>query len=57
MFLLKPQADITTDLKNKKETYTAKIKTLESSKEYLQRNVEECKNNVRELVMSKQNSR
>jgi len=57
MFLLQPNEDIKKDLKDKQKSFTEKIKTLETSKEYLQRSIEECKNNVRELVMSKQNSR
>jgi len=57
MFQLQPQVEIKKDLKVKQETFTLKIKNLETSKEYLQKNVEECKNSVRELVMSKQNSR
>jgi len=57
MFLLQPQADIVKDLQDKKTAFTDKIKQLETSKEYLQRSIEECKNNVRELVMSKQNTR
>ncbi|KAK0045045.1 prefoldin subunit 1 [Biomphalaria pfeifferi] len=55
MFLLQNQGLIIEDLKNKQQSFTDKIKTLESSKEYHQRNVEEFKNNVRELVMTKQN--
>ncbi|KAH9489883.1 Prefoldin subunit 1 [Bulinus truncatus] len=57
MFLLQTQDLIIDDLKNKQQTFSEKIKALESSKEYHQRNVEEFKNNVRELVMTKQNHR
>jgi len=57
MFLLTKQENILKDLKSKKENCNEKIKSLEKSKDYLEKNIEECKNNVRELVMSKQNSR
>ncbi|XP_059155463.1 prefoldin subunit 1-like [Physella acuta] len=57
MFLFQSKDEIITDLKNKQQTFAEKIKVLESSKEYHQRNMEEFKNNVRELVMTKQNTR
>uniref|UniRef100_A0A0B6Z338 Prefoldin subunit 1 n=1 Tax=Arion vulgaris TaxID=1028688 RepID=A0A0B6Z338_9EUPU len=57
MFLLQSQDKIVDDLKVKQQTFAEKVKSLEASKEYLQRNIEEFKNNVRELVMTKQNSR
>ncbi|BFZ03298.1 hypothetical protein BsWGS_06337 [Bradybaena similaris] len=57
MFLLQTQDLLIDNLKSKQQTFAEKIKTLEASKEYLQRNIEEFKNNVRELVMTKQNSR
>ncbi|XP_005100817.1 prefoldin subunit 1 [Aplysia californica] len=57
MFLLRSQDELKGELKEKQGSFAEKIKSLESSKEYLQRNIEECKNNVRELVMSKQSSR
>ncbi|GFR64813.1 prefoldin subunit 1 [Elysia marginata] len=57
MFLLQKQTEIKSDLKKNQQTFAEKIKTLEASKEYLQKNIEECKNSVRELVMTKQSSR
>ncbi|RUS79662.1 hypothetical protein EGW08_012585 [Elysia chlorotica] len=57
MFLFQNQAEIKSDLKKNQQTFSEKIKTLEASKEYLQKNIEECKNSVRELVMTKQSGR
>lgn len=57
MFLLQSQDQVLDDLKSKQQAFAEKIKTLESSKEYHQKHVEEFKNNVRELVMTKQSHR
>ncbi|CAG5115238.1 unnamed protein product [Candidula unifasciata] len=57
MFLLQKQNQLIESLKSKQQSFAEKIKSLEASKEYLQRNIEEFKNNVRELVMTKQSSR
>jgi prefoldin subunit 1 len=41
-------------LNERKATCSEKIKTLEANKEYLERNLKESENGLRELILSKQ---
>ncbi|CAG5129021.1 unnamed protein product [Candidula unifasciata] len=52
IFLLQKQNQLIQSLKSKQQSFAEKIKSLEASKEYLQRNIEEFKNNGREQVMT-----
>lgn len=53
MFLLSDKPEVRQRLEKKQESCSEKIKTLEANKEYLERNVKESENSLRELIMSK----
>ena len=53
MFILTPLDDIQSHLKNRLNTADEKIKTLENNKAYLERNLKESENNLRELVQQR----
>jgi prefoldin subunit 1 len=56
MFLLSSKSDIKTQLDGKQETCKDKIKTLEGNKNYLEKNIKESENSLRELILSKKGS-
>merc|ERR1719288_219826 len=53
MFILSDKPAVTSRLTEKQTTSQEKIKTLESNKEYLERNLKESENSLRELVAQK----
>lgn len=57
MFILQPHDSIKKNLANKKKGAEEKIKNLETSKSYLEKSIKESEDNLRELVMSKQQNR
>lgn len=57
MFILQPHDSIKKNLANKKKVAEDKIKNLETSKSYLEKSIKESEDNLRELVMSKQQNR
>ncbi|XP_062568758.1 prefoldin subunit 1-like [Saccostrea cucullata] len=57
MFILQPKDDIKQNLTNKKKAAEEKIKNFETSKSYLEKSIKESEDNLRELVMSKQQNR
>ncbi|XP_061175761.1 prefoldin subunit 1-like [Saccostrea echinata] len=57
MFILQPKDDIKQNLVNKKKAAEEKIKNFETSKSYLEKSIKESEDNLRELVMSKQQNR
>lgn len=54
MFILQDVDTIKKDLTKRTKTSEEKIKTLESNKTYLQRNLKESENNIREMVQKRQ---
>ncbi|XP_011171980.1 prefoldin subunit 1 [Solenopsis invicta] len=54
MFLLDKMGNIQDNLENKIKTSDEKIKTLENNKAYLQRNLKESENEIREMIQQKQ---
>lgn len=50
MFILRDTPGITQDLHMKSQKFDEKIKTLENNKTYLERNLKEAENNLREMV-------
>ncbi|XP_041365041.1 prefoldin subunit 1-like isoform X2 [Gigantopelta aegis] len=57
MFLLQPNAEIKTNLDKKIKASDEKIKSIETTKVYLEKSLRESENNLRELVLSKQQGR
>lgn len=55
MFILDEMDSVKKDLENRISSADEKIKTLENNKAYLQRNVKESENNLREMVQQRQN--
>ncbi|GAB6026025.1 Prefoldin subunit 1 [Chamberlinius hualienensis] len=53
MFLLTDTNAVTTNLQKKMESASEKIKSLEGNKSYLERNLKESEDNLRELIISK----
>jgi len=53
MFILQPMTSIEQTLADKVKTCDEKIKSIESSKGYLERSIKEDEENLRELVLSK----
>jgi len=53
MFMLTPLEDIQAHLKKRADSADEKIKLLENNKTYLERNLKEAENNLRELVASR----
>ena len=54
MFLLQNVGTIKTDLEKGIKTADEKIKTLENNKAYLQKNLKESEDNIREMVQKRQ---
>jgi prefoldin subunit 1 len=54
MFLLTEVADVRSNLENKIRLADEKIKSLEANKTYLERNLKDSEDNLREMVNSKQ---
>ncbi|KAK0174626.1 hypothetical protein PV327_010382 [Microctonus hyperodae] len=54
MFLLDDIASIKSGLESRMKTADEKIASLENNKSYLERNLKESKNNIREMVQQKQ---
>lgn len=57
MFILQPSDTIKKTLDMKMKAADEKIKTLEGNKVYLERSIKESEDNLREMVMSRQQSR
>ncbi|KOC61605.1 Prefoldin subunit 1 [Habropoda laboriosa] len=55
MFLLDDMESIKTGLEKRMKNFDDKVKTLENNKTYLQQNLKECENNIREMIQQKQN--
>eukprot|EP00088_Acartia_fossae_P012245 TRINITY_DN16309_c0_g1_i1.p1 TRINITY_DN16309_c0_g1~~TRINITY_DN16309_c0_g1_i1.p1 ORF type:complete len:135 (-),score=39.63 TRINITY_DN16309_c0_g1_i1:245-613(-) len=53
MFLMSDVPSVVEGLNSKQNTCKDKIKTLETSKDYLERNIKESENNLRELITAK----
>ncbi|KAI8497431.1 Prefoldin subunit 1 [Branchiostoma belcheri] len=53
MFILQPIPTVRDNLKTKVESSDDKIKKLQSNKTYLERNVKESQENIREMIMQK----
>ncbi|XP_040564942.1 prefoldin subunit 1 [Lepeophtheirus salmonis] len=53
MFILSNKDEIKKDLNDKKKKAGEKIKVLENNKDYLERNLKENENSLRELVLQK----
>ena len=53
MFMLEPIDEVRTDLKKKIEEGEAKIKTIEQNKEFLQQNVKDHENSIREMLSTR----
>lgn len=53
MFILTPLDEVKKNLKTKQETAEEKIKALENNKSYLERNLKEAENNIREMVQQR----
>ena len=56
MFMLSTKDDVKKRLEERKVTCGEKITTLEGNKEYLERNLKESENGLRELIMQKKGS-
>ncbi|KAK3091350.1 hypothetical protein FSP39_019174 [Pinctada imbricata] len=57
MFILQPATVVKKNLGNKAKAAEEKIKSLESTKQYLEKSIKESEDNLRELVSSKQQQR
>ncbi|XP_069124274.1 prefoldin subunit 1-like isoform X1 [Argopecten irradians] len=57
MFILQSIPDIQKNLQLKVKASEDKMKSLETNKSYLERNLKESQDNLRELIVSKQQSR
>lgn len=53
MFILTPLDDVKQNLKKKQEIADEKIKALENNKTYLEKNLKEAENNIREMVQQR----
>ncbi|XP_013405108.1 prefoldin subunit 1 [Lingula anatina] len=53
MFICQPVETIKSNLGEKVKNAEAKIKTIETNKQYLERSIKESEDNLRELVLSK----
>lgn len=53
MFILTPLDEVKVNLKKKQSTADDKIKALENNKAYLERNLKEAENNIREMVQQR----
>lgn len=53
MFILRDMPEITQDLQLKSQKYEEKIKALENNKVFLERNLKEAENNLREMVQQR----
>lgn len=53
MFLLSDIGAVKTGLTEKQTVCSDKIKTIENSKDYLERSIKESENNLRELITAK----
>ena len=56
MFLLSDIGTVKSGLNNKSENLKEKIHVLNSNKEYLERQIKEQENNLRELITAKKNA-
>ncbi|XP_043257527.1 prefoldin subunit 1-like [Colletes gigas] len=54
-FFLDDINNVKIDLDKRMKYADEKVKTLENNKTYLQQNLKECENNIREMVQQKQN--
>lgn len=54
MFVLRPVPQISAMLEDKAKSATEKIKTLKSGQEYLEKSLKERQDNLRELIIQKQ---
>lgn len=55
MFLLDEMDSIKAGLEKRMKNADDKVKTLENNKTYLQQNLKECENNIREMIQQRQN--
>ncbi|KOX78965.1 Prefoldin subunit 1 [Melipona quadrifasciata] len=55
MFLLDDMDSIKAGLDKRMKNADEKVKTLENNKTYLQQNLKECENNIREMIQQRQN--
>lgn len=55
MFLLDDMENIKANLDKRMKAADEKVKTLENNKAYLQQNLKESENNIREMIQQKQN--
>lgn len=53
MFVLTDVNEIKTSLEKKHESYSLKIKQLENNKTYLERNLKDSENNLREMIQQR----
>ena len=53
MFILEPIEQVRTDLKKKIDEGEVKIKTIEQNKEFLQKNVKDHENSIREMLSTR----
>lgn len=53
MFILTPLDVVQQNLKKKQNTADEKIKSFENNKSYLERNLKEAENNIREMVQQR----
>nr|ACO10750.1 Prefoldin subunit 1 [Caligus rogercresseyi]ACO11274.1 Prefoldin subunit 1 [Caligus rogercresseyi] len=53
MFMLSTKGDVKKDLEDRRKKAADKIKVLEGNQEYLERNLKENENSLRELVLQK----
>ncbi|CAH1795573.1 unnamed protein product [Owenia fusiformis] len=53
MFILQPADEVRKHLEDKISTHDEKIKTVQTNKTYLEKNIKESEDNLRELVLSK----
>jgi len=53
MFILTPSEEVKSNLKHRQDAADEKIKNLENNKAYLERNLKEAENNLREMVQQR----
>lgn len=56
MFLLTPMNEVKDNLKKRQTVADDKIKALENNKAYLERNLKEAENNLREMVQQRKDA-
>lgn len=56
MFILTPINDVKENLKKRQSGADEKIKALENNKAYLERNLKEAENNLREMVQQRKDA-